>query len=265
MKSLTIQQLNFAFGKKRVLQNINLQLNSGEITYVLGPNGAGKSTLIHCIAGMLKGKTGEISIPRGSVMNALLDKPFIYPSLTIHNNIRIFLKYHQRGFSQFHERLYQYLELEELQDQRFNKLSQGQQQRALLFISMINDPDIMLLDEPFNGLDPYYTEKFIQLLRELKNEKRIILVNDHIISHSLRLADQIIFLIQHKIQYTIRTENLSKDLYYDKGSSTRMTTPALVDCITIAKPGSPTPLGRKIQDLTDLYTIARQHGGYKKF
>ncbi len=104
----------FAAGSIDVLHDINLTLSPGEITYILGPNGAGKSTLVNCITGISSGYKGEIILPKASRMGALLDQPFIYPTLTVQDNIRIFLRYNQLEYSDYHDLLNKYLEVDEL-------------------------------------------------------------------------------------------------------------------------------------------------------
>lgn len=193
-----------------------------------------------------------------------MDDPFVYPSLRVKENIKIFLRYQKIGYGEYHDLLNQHLEIDELLNQRYKKLSQGQRQRVLLFLSMINDPDILLLDEPFNGLDPFYTEKLIALLLRLKEDGRIILINDHIISHTIRLADQIAFLIQHEIMWTMRAGALEKGLYYQRESVDLESRPSssFSDHIKTDLPNNGID-SLPIKDLTELYTLAVKHGKTK--
>lgn len=263
MRNLTIKKLSYSYGNNYVLKDISLSLSEGEITYILGPNGAGKSTLVNCISGISSRYTGEVSIPDGYRMGALLDQPFVYPTLTADDNIKIFLRYNQLKYSHYHDLLNQYLEVDELLDKRFNKMSQGQRQRVLLFLALINDPDILLLDEPFNGLDPFYTEKLIALLLRLKEDNRIILINDHIISHTMRLADQIAFLIRHEIIWVMRANGIEKGLYYNKNGRSVQRSGRIVSFADSFQ----RQLSTDVQDtqisvtnLTQLYTLAVEHG-----
>lgn len=246
-----------------MLHDINLSLSPGEITYILGPNGAGKSTLVNCITGISSGFKGNIEIPKGSRMGALLDQPFVYPTLTAQDNIRIFLRYNKMEYSEYHDLLNRYLEVDELLDKRFKKMSQGQRQRVLLFIAMINDPDILLLDEPFNGLDPFYTEKLIALLHRLKEDNRIILINDHIISHTMRLADQIVFLIRHEIVWTTKADVIEKGMYYSSNGKSDTRTSAIKpfgDSLQKHLSNEDTETQIQVTNLTQLYTLAVEHG-----
>lgn len=263
MGNLTINQLSFSYRLSKVLHGITLSFLHGEITYILGPNGAGKSTLVNCITGISSGFKGEIEIPKGSRMGALLDQPFVYPTLTVQDNIRIFLRYNKMEYSDYHNLLNQHLEVDKLLDKRFKKMSQGQRQRVLLFLAMINGPDILLLDEPFNGLDPFYTEKLIALLLRLKEDNRIILINDHIISHTMRLADQIVFLIQHEIIWTTKADVIKKGLYYSSNGKSDTRTSAIKPFAdNLHKNPSNGDTGTQIQvtNLTQLYTLAVEHG-----
>src|SRR5690606_29461332 len=193
--SVHIKDVSLSFRSQVALHKVSLILSPHEITYILGPNGAGKSALMNCIVGLHTRYTGTIILPADSKIGALTDQPFRYSFLSVKDNIRVFLRYNQMEYNGYHQLLNQHLNLDEIIDKRFQTLSQGQKQRVLIFLSVINDPEIILMDEPFHGLDPFYSEKLIDLLHILKNQGRTIMINDHIISHTIRLADKITFLI----------------------------------------------------------------------
>lgn len=257
-----INEVSYAFQGHVALEKINLILYPGQVTYVLGPNGAGKSTLVNCICGVYGGCSGSIMIPEGKSMGALLNQPFVYSSLKVRDNIRILLRYNQVEYNDYHHMINKYLEMDELLPRPFKKLSGGQKQRVLLFLSIINDPDIILLDEPFNGLDPFYTEKLIALILRLKESGRVILINDHIISHTLRLADQIAFLIHHQVIWTMQAGALGDGLYFhslaDPERNREIARP-FSDCVSTA-PMNGLGSSRRIDNLTDLYTTAIEYG-----
>ncbi|SRR5690606_19609848 len=260
--NVNINKVSFAFHGHVALDGVNLILYPGQVTYILGPNGAGKSTLVYCICGIYSRYKGSITIPDGSRMGALLDHPFVYSSLKLRDNIRIFLRYNRIEYGEHHIMLNQYLEIDELLELHFKKLSGGQKQCVLLFISLINDPAIILLDEPFNGLDPFYSEKVIALLIRLKESGRTLLINDHIISHSLRLADQIAFLIRHRLIWTMQVEAMENGLYYHGPSDQQWNTGPIIpfeDCISTSS-AKDLETSRHIENLTDLYTTAIEHG-----
>lgn len=260
--NIKINNLSYTFQGHVALNKINLVLYPGQVTYILGPNGSGKSTLVNCISGIYSNYTGEVKIPGGFKMGALLDEPFIYRSLKVRDNIKIFLRYNGIEHNAYHDMLNQYLEIEELLSRPFYKLSGGQKQRVLLFISLINDPDVILLDEPFNSLDPFYAEKLIAMITQLKYSGRMVLINDHIISHTLRLADQVAFLIKHELVWTMPVEVLSEGLYFHfnpKLKGYKESYRPFSDCIRTS-PANGQGASRRIEDLTDLYTTAIEYG-----
>src|SRR5690606_16360834 len=115
--------------------------------------------------------------------------------------------------------------------------------------------------EPFQGLDPFFTEKLITLLMTLKNQGRTIMINDHSLSHTMRLADKIVFLIQHQIILTLPYSRIRAGLLYqlpDEALRTSNGKPSFSDRLFTTPPDSPHHL-HHIQNLTELYTLAIQH------
>ncbi len=263
--SVHIKDVSLSFKSQDALQKVSLILSPHEITYILGPNGAGKSALVNCIAGLHTRYTGSISIPAGTKMGALTNQPFRYSFLSVKDNIRVFLRYNQMEFYGYHQLLNQHLNLDEILDKRFQTLSQGQKQRVLIFLSVINDPEIILLDEPFQGLDPFYSEKLIVLLNILKNQGRTIMINDHIISHTIRLADKIAFLIKHRNTLTIPYHRIDEGVFYhipDTANLPENGSSSFGDHLFTSPPKDKKNL-RRIENLTELYTLAIDHEKHK--
>ena len=262
---LRAEHLVKKYGKRTVVNDVTFDVKQGEIVGLLGPNGAGKSALVNCIAGLHTRYTGSISIPAGTKMGALTNHPFRYSFLSVKDNIRVFLRYNQLEFNGYHQLLNQYLNLDEILDKRFQTLSQGQKQRVLIFLSVINDPEIILLDEPFQGLDPFYSEKLIALLNILKNQGRTIMINDHIISYTIRLADKIAFLINHRITLTIPYYRIYEGVFYhipDMANLPENGSSSFGDHLSTSPP-QVQKNHRRIENLTELYTLAIDHEKHK--
>lgn len=263
--SVHIKDVSLSFKSQDALHKVSLILSPYEITYILGPNGAGKSALVNCIVGLHTRYTGFISIPEGKKLGALTNQPFRYSFLSVKDNIRVFLRYNQLEFNEYHHLLNQYLNLDEILDKRFRTLSQGQKQRVMIFLSVINDPEIILLDEPFQGLDPFYSEKLIVLLNILKNQGRTIMINDHIISHTIRLADKIAFLIKHRITLTIPYHRIDEGVFYQMPDTANLPengSSSFGDHLFTSLPKDQKNL-RRIKNLTELYTLAIDHEKHK--
>ncbi|MBR3696850.1 MAG: metal ABC transporter ATP-binding protein [Clostridia bacterium] len=210
MDLIQIKKLSFSYpSKKDTLKNINLKIEKGSFTCIVGENGSGKSTLLKCILGLNKGYTGEIKkethigyLPQKSEIQSNFPATIeeVVLSGTISNNVRsIFYKKEDK------ERAKQVMEKLGIYDIRkkcFADLSGGQQQRVLIARALCATKDIIVLDEPTNGLDPSISKQIYELLDKLKNEENItILMVSHDIERALNYADTVIELINGEITF----------------------------------------------------------------
>lgn len=210
MDLIQIKKLSFSYpSKKDTLKNINLKVKKGSFTCIVGENGSGKSTLLKCILGLNKGYTGEIKkethigyLPQKSEIQSNFPATIeeVVLSGTISNNVRsIFYKKEDK------ERAKQVMETLGIYDIRkkcFADLSGGQQQRVLIARALCATKDIIVLDEPTNGLDPSIAKQIYELLNKLKKEENItILMVSHDIERALNYADTVIELINGEITF----------------------------------------------------------------
>ena len=210
MDLIQIKKLSFSYpSKKDTLKNINLKIEKGSFTCIVGENGSGKSTLLKCILGLNKGYTGEIKkethigyLPQKSEIQSNFPATIeeVVLSGTISNNVRsIFYKKEDK------ERAKQVMEKLGIYDIRkkcFADLSGGQQQRVLIARALCATKDIIVLDEPTNGLDPSIAKQIYELLNKLKREENItILMVSHDIERALNYADTVIELINGEITF----------------------------------------------------------------
>lgn len=206
---IQITQLNKSFGRNRVLQGIDLQINQpGRITAVLGPNGSGKTTLIKCLLGMVLPESGQIAIRGESVKNnwayrAQIDYlPQIarFPENLRVNELIDMIK-DIRGGQANDEKLVARFGLEPYLEQRLQNLSGGTKQKVNLVLALMHDSPLLIMDEPTSGLDPVAMIRLKELLIEEKQKGKIILLTSHIISFVEEMADDIIFLLDGRIYF----------------------------------------------------------------
>lgn len=211
MDLINIKDLSFSYeAKKDVLKHINLQVKKGSFTCIVGENGSGKSTLIKCILGLNKGYTGEIVkekhigyLPQKTDIQTNFPATIeeVVLSGTITNNIRsIFYKKEDRENA---KNIMQKLEIYDIRKKCFADLSGGQQQRVLIARSLCATKNLIILDEPTNGLDPSIAKQIYELLDNLKkNENITILMVSHDIERALNYADTVIEIINGEITYS---------------------------------------------------------------
>lgn len=204
------------YGSFKAVDDLSLTANNGRITILLGPNGAGKSTTIKSIAGLLKfdGKILIDGFPNSSVdakrrFGYIPETPVLYDQLTIREHIQFISRAYQseQGETRAHA-LLERLELADKTKKTARELSKGMSQKLSMVLALLADPDSILIDEPMIGLDPAAIETVLQLLKELRDEGKSILISTHIIDMFESLWDDAYILHQGKIVREVRREDL---------------------------------------------------------
>lgn len=210
MNLIETKNLSFSYrGKLDALKNINIQIKQGTFTCIIGENGSGKSTLLKCILGLNKGYTGEIIkenyigyLPQKTEIQTHFPASIeeIVLSGTISNNPRsIFYKKEDKILS---ENIMKKLGIYEIRKKCFADLSGGQQQRVLIARSLCGTKNLIILDEPTNGLDPEICKQIYELLDELKkNDNITILMVSHDIERALNYADEVIKIENGEVKF----------------------------------------------------------------
>ncbi len=202
--NIKIENLTKTYGDLTVLENINLELKDINALGLIGPSGCGKTTLLRIIAGLEKSTSGKIELNRkhkGIVFQAYN----LFPHLTAKQNITLPLtkvhKMKKREASKKAMDLLERFNLAEHANKTPAQLSGGQQQRIAICRAVATDPDILLFDEPTSALDPEYTAEVLDLISELKEEGMEIIFVTHEMGFAKKIADEILFFTDKKIEY----------------------------------------------------------------
>lgn len=176
-----------------VFKNINLTANRGDCIVLLGANGSGKTTLLKALLGIIAMDEGKIIIEENHSIGFLLDDLLLYDELSIENNMKIYcplsrIKRRQRKDSI--KRWLNYFGLYGYRKKKVKNISAGMKRRLSLAIANLNDPDIFLLDEPFNGLDSEFQEKFTNLVRDKIHDGAVAIISSHNIELMKPLANR---------------------------------------------------------------------------
>ncbi|MCF7824922.1 MAG: ABC transporter ATP-binding protein [Candidatus Marinimicrobia bacterium] len=200
--AIHIQDLTKSYPGVIAVDSLDLHVHTGEIYGFLGLNGAGKTTTIRAILGMIKPEHGKIEVlghpigPNGkgpwSRVGYMVETPAAYPELTVRENLEIARRMHAIEDEERVDVIISELKLERYSERKAGHLSTGNLQRLGLARALIHKPELLLLDEPGNGLDPAGVVEIRALLKALTHEQGItVLMSSHILSEVDRLADRI--------------------------------------------------------------------------
>lgn len=203
---LTIHNLSkkFAGNDFYSLRNVNLEINKGEIVGLIGKNGAGKSTLMKLIAKSLKPTEGEIYYNEVELSSkdcllqdvGIMIDPVFYPEMTVEDNLKFYLRLHNKRelFTNIESTL-RLVELWEVRKRKPKNFSFGMKQRTALAIALVAEPNFLILDEPFVGLDPIGVQKLIVILKEWASQRKIsMLISSHQLSELESLCDRYVYI-----------------------------------------------------------------------
>lgn len=197
------RNLHKSYGQKKALNGVSVDFITGQTTVIMGPNGAGKSTFMELLAGLIApDKGGQISAfgkdivknPRSHIerIGIQLQETRMFPRATPRDYLSLFVSLYQKTLPV--NEVVEWLGLTEFMDKKIKDLSGGMAQRVALAVAVINDPDIVLLDEPTVGLDPISRREFWSCLKTLKQRGKTLIFNTHYMDEAVSLADQIVLI-----------------------------------------------------------------------
>lgn len=214
------------FGNKRVLRNINLNLQEGKVYGLFGPNGVGKTTLLKIMAGYNKKTSGEYKIngldftyENKDHITFISDKEIFYGWMKIKDAV----KYYKDFFTDFDEekclRLVKMMKLEA--DDKINVLSKGMKARLKVALAISRDAKLYLLDEPLGGLDPVSRKIILDTIKTLMNQNGILIITSHLVNDVADIIDYVLFISEGEIildteKSKLDLENYKLEDYYVK-------------------------------------------------
>lgn len=214
---LTAENICKSFEKTEALSNITLQIKKGDIFGVIGPNGAGKTTFLRIIAGILKPDKGQISfdlnIPKNKI-SYLPEEKGLYRDMKVLEEVLFFgnikgLKRNEITIN--YTLLSDIFKFRENDNTYVSTLSKGNLQKLLLIITFLNNPDLMILDEPFSGLDAISTDSLENYFKKLQSEGKTIILSSHNMEHAERLCGDICLINKGSIILKGSLDNIKKD------------------------------------------------------
>jgi len=218
--------LHKRYGSRWVVQDVSIRVEKGEIVGLLVPNGAGKTTTFYMITGMIKPNQGEIFINDRKIteepmykrarmgIGYLAQEPSIFGKLSVEENLLLILETTRLSKKEQHEKMEQLLNDLSIQHIRKNKgsnLSGGERRRVEICRTLAMDPDFILLDEPFAGVDPIAVEDIQSIVHGLKDRDIGVLITDHNVRETLSITDRSYLLFDGRILKTGTSDELAND------------------------------------------------------
>jgi len=202
--SLKVKDLVKSYGKRVVVNRVNLEVNRGQVIGLLGPNGAGKTTTFYMIVGLIRAKAGQIFLDGKDIthepmyirarqgVNYLSQEPSVFRKLTVEENLLAIMEVIDIPVQErqtFLQSLLSELNIGHLAKQKAYSLSGGERRRLEITRAMITHPKFILLDEPFAGIDPMAINDIKQIVKGLKEKNLGILISDHNVRETLDVCD----------------------------------------------------------------------------
>ena len=224
--TLKSQNLSRQYGSRWVVTGVDLEVSQGEIVGLLGPNGAGKTTTFYMITGMIKPSKGQIFLDDLEITNDamyirsrkgigyLSQEPSIFGKLSVEDNLRLILemtKFSKKEQQNKIDQLLEELSISHLRKNKGNTLSGGERRRVEICRTLSIDPNFILLDEPFAGIDPIAVEDIQQIVRSLKDRNIGVLITDHNVRETLSITDRSYLLFDGRILNSGTSEFLAND------------------------------------------------------
>jgi lipopolysaccharide export system ATP-binding protein len=224
--SLSADKILKKYGSKKVVNNVSLNVNQGEIVGLLGPNGAGKTTTFYSIVGLIKPDSGFVYLAGENItklpmyqrarkgIGYLAQEASVFRNLTVKDNILAVLENTKFSKNQQSERANELMKefgLNDIQNSMGGVLSGGERRRTEIARALATEPKFILLDEPFAGVDPIAVEEIQNIVYSLKKRNIGILITDHNVDETLSITDRSYLMFEGKLLKSGTSEELASD------------------------------------------------------
>jgi len=224
MSLISLKNISKNFGKFEAVKNLNLEIEQGRTFGFIGPNGAGKTTTLSMISGILKPDKGEISIfgknlyesesnevmEIKSKIGVVPEQPYVYENMNVHDFLSFFADiYKIRNKEERINFVLAQVNLANTGKKKLSEFSKGMRQRASIARALLNEPEILILDEPMSGLDPVGIKEIRDIISGQKKEGKTIIISSHILTEIENISDYVVVMNKGE---AIRTGNIEQIL-----------------------------------------------------
>ncbi len=213
---LSIKNLNKRYGSLQALKNVSFDIHKGNVYGILGPNGSGKSTTLGIALNVVNKTSGEYSWFGGTMethealkkVGAIIERPNFYPYMTAKENLELVCKIKGINYAKVNEKL-DLVGLVDRQNSKFSTFSLGMKQRLAIASALLNDPEILILDEPTNGLDPQGIHQIRDIIKQIASKGTTILLASHLLDEVEKVCTHVLVLRKGEILYTGLVDGMS--------------------------------------------------------
>ena len=213
---LTIENLHKRYGRIQALKNVSFEIQKGRVYGILGPNGSGKSTTLGIVLNVVNKTSGDYLWFDGKIqthealkkVGAIIERPNFYPYMTAEENLKLVCKIKSIDYSKIIEKL-DLVGLSERKDSKFSTFSLGMKQRLAIASALLNDPEILILDEPTNGLDPQGIHQIRDIIKKIASQGTTILLASHLLDEVEKVCSHVIVLRKGEILYSGSVDGMS--------------------------------------------------------
>ncbi|MBP6180634.1 ATP-binding cassette domain-containing protein [Flavobacterium sp.] len=213
---LSIKNLNKRYGSVQALKDISFDIYKGNVYGILGPNGSGKSTTLGIVLNVVNKTSGEYSWFGGTMqthealkkVGAIIERPNFYPYMTAKENLELVCKIKGINYAKVNEKL-ELVGLSDRQNSKFSTFSLGMKQRLAIASALLNDPEILILDEPTNGLDPQGIHQIRDIIKQIAAKGTTILLASHLLDEVEKVCTHALVLRKGEILYSGLVDSMS--------------------------------------------------------
>lgn len=194
IEKLSIKNVTKRYKRLTAIDDVSFEVKRGQPMAILGRNGAGKSTIIKMILGLISPTSGKIEVPSGCKVGYLPEERGVYQDVTVEEHLVLFAKLSgEKKVSQTVDKWLNVFEISKYRKFPLKSLSKGNAQRVQFAIALINEPDLLILDEPLSGLDPVSAQIFQDIILE-ESKNRILITTSHNMNYVEKLCEQVTLL-----------------------------------------------------------------------
>lgn len=206
---LSITNLCKTYGKVQAVKNVSLEIKKGNVYGILGPNGSGKSTTLGIVLNVVNKTSGNYAWFGGSMqthqalkkVGAIIERPNFYPYMTAQQNLELVCKIKDISVEKVSEKL-TLVGLNDRKDSKFSTFSLGMKQRLAIASALLNDPEILILDEPTNGLDPQGIHQIRDIIKLIAAQGTTILLASHLLDEVEKVCSHVLVLKKGEVLYS---------------------------------------------------------------
>ncbi|MGB1043006.1 MAG: ABC transporter ATP-binding protein [Tenacibaculum sp.] len=213
---LSIKNLDKKYGKVHAVNNLSFDIKKGNVYGILGPNGSGKSTTLGIILNVVNRTSGEFNWFNGELsthealkkVGAIIERPNFYPYMTAVQNLQLICKIKGVSYDKIEEKL-KVVNLYDRRNSKFKTYSLGMKQRLAIASALLNDPEILILDEPTNGLDPQGIHEIRQIIKKIAKNGTTILLASHLLDEVEKVCSHVLIIRNGVKLYSGRVDEMT--------------------------------------------------------